>query len=50
VAGSFASLLARNSHTDLPLIRAMVIETTVLIVGANVVADLVQAWLDPRVR
>lgn len=28
----------------------MVIETNVLIVGANVLADLIQARLDPQVR
>jgi len=50
IPGIFRDIRGVYSHADLPLIQAMVIETTVLIVGANMVADLVQAWLDPRVR
>jgi peptide/nickel transport system permease protein len=38
------------SNADLPLIQAMVIETTILIVLANLAADLLQARVDPRVR
>jgi ABC-type dipeptide/oligopeptide/nickel transport system permease component len=32
------------------MIQAMVIETTVLIVVANTLADLIQARMDPRLR
>jgi peptide/nickel transport system permease protein len=35
---------------DFPLVQAAALISIVLTIGANFVADLVQAWIDPRVR
>ncbi len=35
---------------DFPLVQAAALITIVLTIAANFVADLVQAWLDPRIR
>jgi ABC-type dipeptide/oligopeptide/nickel transport system permease component len=35
---------------DVPLIQAFVILAAVVVVLANVVVDVLYAWLDPRVR
>jgi len=48
--GLYREITSVYSNADLPLIQAMVIETTILIVVANLFADLIQARLDPRVR
>jgi peptide/nickel transport system permease protein len=50
IPGLYREIRAVYSTVDLPLIQAMVIETTILIVVANTAADLIQARLDPRVR
>jgi peptide/nickel transport system permease protein len=50
IPGLYREIRSVYSNADLPLIQAMVIETTILIVVANTLADLVQARLDPRVR
>ena len=50
IPGLFREIRSVYWNADLPLIQAMVIETTILIVGANTLADLIQARLDPRVR
>jgi ABC-type dipeptide/oligopeptide/nickel transport system permease component len=50
IPGLFREIRSVYSFADLPLIQAMVIETTILIVAANTFADLIQARLDPRVR
>jgi peptide/nickel transport system permease protein len=50
IPGLYREIRSIYSNADLPLIQAMVIETTVLIVVANTVADLIQARVDPRVR
>lgn len=39
-----------HGTVDYPLLMGIVLVGTVLIVAANVAADTVQAWLDPRVR
>ena len=38
------------SLQDTETVQVLIIETTTLIVVANMLADAVQAWLDPRVR
>ena len=50
IPGLYREIRSVYSNTDLPLIQAMVIETTILIVLANTFADLIQARVDPRVR
>ena len=50
IPGLYREIQSVYSNADLPLIQAMVIETTILIVMANMLADLIQARLDPRVR
>jgi peptide/nickel transport system permease protein len=35
---------------DLPLIQAIVVTVAALIVGINLVVDLIAAWIDPRTR
>jgi peptide/nickel transport system permease protein len=37
-------------NLDLPMIMGTVMFAAVLVVAANVVVDLVYAWIDPRVR
>ncbi|MEA2292046.1 MAG: peptide/nickel transport system permease protein [Solirubrobacteraceae bacterium] len=49
IPGIFREIREVASFTDWPLLQAMVIETTVLIVVANMAADTIQARLDPRV-
>jgi hypothetical protein len=48
--GIYREIRSVYSFADLPMIQAMVIETTVLIVVANTLADLIQARMDPRLR
>jgi peptide/nickel transport system permease protein len=50
IPGIFREIRTVYSFADFPLIQAMVIETTALIVIANTLADALQARLDPRVR
>ncbi len=38
------------TNLDLPMVMAVVLYSSLLVVGANVAADAVQAWLDPRLR
>jgi ABC-type dipeptide/oligopeptide/nickel transport system permease component len=49
IPGLYREIRSVYSTADLPLIQAMVLETTVLIVLANMAADLIQARVDPRV-
>jgi peptide/nickel transport system permease protein len=49
IPGLYREIRSVYSTADLPLIQAMVLETTVLIVLANIAADLIQARVDPRV-
>jgi peptide/nickel transport system permease protein len=50
IPGIYRQIRSVYSNADLPMIQAMVIETTVVIVVANTLADLIQAAVDPRVR
>lgn len=50
IPGIYREIRSVFSYADLPLIQGMIIETTFLIVIANMLADLVQARVDPRVR
>lgn len=50
IPGIYREIRSVYSFADLPMIQGMVIETTVLIVVANTLADLIQARMDPRLR
>jgi peptide/nickel transport system permease protein len=45
-------LLAWNAiqRSDFPVLQAIVIFVAVLFVGLNLIADLINGWLDPRIR
>jgi ABC-type dipeptide/oligopeptide/nickel transport system permease component len=46
----FSLMTRAMAQGDLPVIEGVAIAGALLVVTANLVADLVQAWLDPRVR
>jgi peptide/nickel transport system permease protein len=48
--GTYAAAAAQNPGVDLPYIAGVVLVTAVIVVVLNLVADLVSAWLDPRIR
>ena len=48
--GLYRELRDVASLQDTDTVQVLIIETTTLIVVANMLADAVQAWLDPRVR
>ncbi len=50
IPGIYREIRSVFSYADLPLIQGMIIETTALIVLANMAADLLQARVDPRAR
>jgi peptide/nickel transport system permease protein len=50
IPGIFREVRQIGSFADFPLLQGMIIETTFLIVVANMLADAVQARLDPTVR
>jgi peptide/nickel transport system permease protein len=50
VPGNFSLLTRALDEGDLPLIQGVAIAGALLVVVANLLADLVHAWLDPRVR
>jgi peptide/nickel transport system permease protein len=47
--GSMGSVEGRGT-VDYPLLVGIVLVATLLIVVANLAADAIQAWLDPRIR
>jgi peptide/nickel transport system permease protein len=47
---AFQTLQADRGAYDLPLVTAIFVLVAAVIVVVNLLADLVQAWLDPRVR
>jgi len=48
--GSFRYIDDALAVRDANMLQALVLEWTVVIVAANLVADAVQRWIDPRVR
>jgi peptide/nickel transport system permease protein len=50
IPGIYREIRALGSYADYPLLQGMIIETTVIIVLSNMLADAVQARLDPAVR
>jgi peptide/nickel transport system permease protein len=50
IPGMFSLMTRAMAQGDLPVIEGVAIAGALLVVTANLVADLVQAWLDPRVR
>jgi peptide/nickel transport system permease protein len=50
VPGMFSLMTRALGEADLPVIEGVAIAGALLVVMANLLADLVHAWLDPRVR
>jgi peptide/nickel transport system permease protein len=50
IPGIYREIRSIGSFADYDLLQGMIIETTVIIVVANMVADAIQARLDPTVR
>jgi peptide/nickel transport system permease protein len=50
VPGMFSLMTRALGNADLPVIEGVAIAGAALVVTANLLADLVHAWLDPRVR
>lgn len=50
IPGMFSLMTQALANVDLPLIEGVAIAGALLVVVANLLADLVHAWLDPRVR
>jgi peptide/nickel transport system permease protein len=48
--GMFKEIREITSFNDTPVLQGLIIEATVLIVVANMLADAVQARLDPTIR
>jgi peptide/nickel transport system permease protein len=50
IPGMFSLMRRAMDQADLPVIEGVAIAGALLVVVANLLADLVHAWLDPRVR
>jgi peptide/nickel transport system permease protein len=50
IPGGFRYIEDALVNRDVDLVQALVVEATLFIVVANFLADVLQAWLDPRVR
>jgi peptide/nickel transport system permease protein len=50
IPGMFHLMTRAMGQADLPIIEGVAIAGALLVVVANLVADFVHAWLDPRVR
>jgi peptide/nickel transport system permease protein len=50
IPGIYREIRSIGSFADYELLQGMIIETTVIIVVANMLADAIQARLDPTVR
>ena len=50
IPGIFSLMTRALGNADLPVIAGVAIAGALLVVAANLLADIVHAWLDPRVR
>ena len=50
IPGMFSLMTKALGNADLPVIEGVAIAGALLVVLANLLADLVHAWLGPRVR
>ena len=50
IPGSFRYIERALVNRDVDLVQALVVEATLFIVIANFLSDVIQGWLDPRVR
>jgi peptide/nickel transport system permease protein len=50
IPGMFSLMTRAMGNADLPVVEGVAIAGALLVVLANLMADLVHAWLDPRVR
>ena len=50
IPGMFSLMTQALGNADLPVVQGVAIAGALLVVMANLLADVVHAWLDPRVR
>jgi len=50
IPGMFSLMTQALGNADLPVIEGVAIAGALLVVTANLLADVLHAWLDPRVR
>jgi peptide/nickel transport system permease protein len=50
VPGMGQLLIGAIQHRDYPMVQAIVIVITFLVLGLNLLVDLIYAWLNPRIR
>jgi peptide/nickel transport system permease protein len=50
IPGMFSLMTRAMGQADLPVVEGVAIAGALLVVMANLLADLVHAWLDPRAR
>ena len=50
IPGMGRLLITAISHRDFPVVQAVVVVITVLVLVLNVITDLVYTWLNPRIR
>ncbi|MEA2359997.1 MAG: peptide/nickel transport system permease protein [Solirubrobacteraceae bacterium] len=50
IPGIFSLMTRALGQADLPIIQGVAIAGALLVVASNLLADVAQAWLDPRVR
>jgi peptide/nickel transport system permease protein len=50
IPGIFSLMTRALGQVDLPVIEGVAIAGALLVVASNLLADVVHAWLDPRVR
>ena len=50
IPGMFSLMTRAMGQADFPVVEGVAIGGAFLVVCANLLADLVHAWLDPRVR
>ena len=50
IQGMGRLLITAISHRDFPVVQAVVVVITVLVLVLNVITDLVYTWLNPRIR
>lgn len=50
IPGIFSLMTRALGQADLPIIQGVAIAGALLVVASNLLADIVHAWLDPRVR
>ncbi len=50
VPGLGQMAVTATTNTDIPLVMGIVVATAVIVVVVNLVIDILQSWLNPKVR